>query len=349
MNFNNTFKLLIKVFGLLSISIALNSCLKEEVEPPRSMEEIYNEEGLPVTVEVIETSGFTKELSFYANLEAAKESHQSAMVNDKIIKINKKLGDYVEEDEVVIEFPTDNPSMQYDQAKVAYENAKKTFERMKGLLQAGEISQQMYDDVETNYYVSKRNFESIKQMLFVEAPIKGRLISLPYKVGEIPEPGSNLFTVAQLGIMIAKINVSDKEIGQIKLGMKAIAKWNDMEFEGRVSEIPLTMNQDTKSFQVEVSINNPKNILKSGILTTIELKASNNEDAIVLNRNLINRKNDMEFVYIAKNGYAMEKQVETGATNGLEVQITSGLMPKDTLINCCSNLLENGKKIRIKK
>lgn len=325
------------------------SCSEEEKVESKSMEEIHEEEGLPVEIKTIEKTGFSKSLSFYAPVHGIKQTRKSAMVPDEVLKINANIGDYVNEGDIIMEFPTDNPTVQYEQAKTGYETAKKTFDRMKKLLEAGEISQQQYDNTESQYLVSKRNYESIKQMLFVDAPISGTIISMPLRIGDIPARDGELFTVAQLHKMVAKISVSEKEIGSIKKGMKAFAHYNGEEFTGFVTDVPLAMDPATRSFQVEIQFNNPKKELKSGVSVDINVDIMNMDSTIVVPRNIISSDNGKHYVFINDNGSAKITYVELGQESGIEVEITEGLLPGDELINCCKNMVKDGLKIKVVK
>ena len=70
------------------------------------------------------------------------------------------------------------PSVQYSQAKAAYELAKKTYERMKDIYQSGGISKQQLDQVHTNYEVSKANWNAVQQLINVRAPITGYVTAI---------------------------------------------------------------------------------------------------------------------------------------------------------------------------
>ncbi|MBX3042337.1 MAG: efflux RND transporter periplasmic adaptor subunit [Candidatus Kapabacteria bacterium] len=337
------------IFLLLlgTISFTFTSCMKEKVEPPKSMEQIKSEEGIPVTVIEVKTSGFSKELSYFAQLVPIKETVEISKVSDKIIKLNVSVGDYVKEGQIVMEFPSNNPALQYDQAKAALDNAEITVKRMKELLDAGEISQQMYDNTNTQYIVSKRNFEQLNQVINVKAPASGMIINLPYRAGDVPELGKVLFSVANTGKMIAKLNVSDKEIGFIKKGMEADVRWNGSIFKGRVSMIGLEMSPMTRSFPVEIELNNPKNELKSGLSVDVRIKISDESEIIAIDRKYIIDDNDKKFVFVSDNGKSVKKEVTTGKESGVMVEITGGLNVGESLISCCTTFLEDGTKIKV--
>jgi RND family efflux transporter MFP subunit len=334
------------ILTLLMI-FSLSSCTEEKKEIPKSIEDLHKENGLPVKTMIISKSGFAKSLSFYAPLKGIKQTTEGAMLGDEILKINAKIGDYVKAGDVIVEFPKDNPALQYEQAKTALESAEKTFNRMKALLESGEISQQQYDNTETQYLVSKRNFEQLEQMLFVETPISGTVVSMPYRVGDIPKRESELFTVAQLEQMIATVNVSEKEISMLKKGMKAVAHYQGKDYEGRVIDIPLAMNQMTRSFPVEIQFANAGKSLKSGASVDITVDIFDSDSLIAIPRNIIYEENEGSYVFVNVNGIAKKQEIATGQVSGLQVEVLSGLKEGDEIINCCKNMIEDGTKIKV--
>lgn len=335
------------IAAILLLSITMQSCLREEAEPPKGMEQIQQEEGLPVTVSTISKGNFNTGLTYTATLKGIKESIETAKVGDKIQKINVSVGSVVKQGDVIVEFPKNNPALQFDQAKAALEITKKTFKRMEELLKAGEISQQQYDQVETEYLVSKRNFEQLNQILNIQAPISGTIISLPFREGDVPKMGDVLFTVSQMSRMVTNVFVTDKEMTFIKKGMKAEVDWNGKKYSGRVSNIDLAMDPHTRAFPVEIEINNPSQELKSGMIVNISIQTSNTEDAIVVPKQFVKHDESNHFVYVLNNDTAKVRIVEIGQTSGNDIEIVSGLQVGDKIISCCMNTLKDGIKVKV--
>lgn len=347
MSFND-FKKHAIVFTLAIISVfTISACMREKTEPPKSMEQIKSDEGIPVTITEIVPTGFTKELAYFATLNAYKETTEMAKVSDKILKVNANVGAFVKEGQVIMEFPSNNPIMQYEQAKAALDNAEITVKRMKELLDAGEISKQMYDNANTQYVVSKKNYEQLNQLITVKAPFSGTIISMPFRVGDVPKVNDVLFTVALTNKMIAKVNVSDREIGFIKKGMQADVVWNGNTYKGVVSLIGLELSPITRSFPIEIDINNPKNDLKSGISVEVQIKISDDSNVIAIDRKFIINDNNKQYVFVQGDGVAIKKEIQTGKESGVMVQVTSGLQAGDKLISCCTTFLEDGTKIKV--
>lgn len=328
-------------------SFLLFSCSKEEKAQAKSMEQIQKEEGIPVKIEVLGTKDFVKNLNFYSQLSGIVESTKMSMVGDKVKKLRYKLGDAVKEGQVVMEFPTDNPRLQFDQARIALENAEKTYKRMSELLKAGETSQQTYDNVETQYLVAKRNFESLKQMLWVEAPVSGNIVALFVKEGEDIGPDKPMFTVAQINRLKAKFWVSESEIRYINMGAYATIISSGKEYPAKISEIAFAMDPRTRAFQVEAQLDNPRRELKSGMTVDIRIKTYENANALVIPRSLIQRDHEKRYVWVDGGGIASRKYIETGEESGIDVEVISGLSAGDKIITQGASMLEEGIKLNV--
>lgn len=322
-------------------------CASKSNDEAKSMEQIQGEQGIPVKIETVSYKPFQKYLSFYSKITGIKEATKGAMTGGKIEKINASVGDYVKEKQVIVEFDTDNPALQYEQAKTSYENAKKNYDRIKILLDAGETSQANYDGAETQYLVSKRNYESLRQMLFVEAPFDGRVVDIKVNAGDNVNKDAHLFTVAQTNVMRAKIWVSEKEIGSIKKGMKTIAIYNDKEYPGKITDVSLGVDPYRQSFYVESEFNNPRNELMNGVTSEIKVLVYENLKAIIIPRNLLMTDEKGYYLFTENNGKAVKIYAENGHESGIYYELSKGLKPGDRLIVQGADQLEDGTTVKV--
>ncbi len=344
-------RLINKTFWFYTLTLILGlfvfGCGSKSNEETKSMEQIQSEEGIPVKVETVAYKPFQKYLSFYSKLTGIKEATKGAMTGGKIEKINVRVGDYVKENQVIVEFDTDNPALQYEQARTSYENAKKSYDRIKSLLEAGETSQANFDGAETQYLVSKRNYESLKQMLFVESPLDGRIVDLKVNAGDNVNKDVHLFTVAQTSIMRAKIWVSEKEIGLIKKGMKAEAVYNGKNYQGKISDVSLGIDPARQSFYAEAEFNNPGNELMNGVTVEIKVLIYENQNAIIIPRNLMMSDEKGHYLFTENNGKAVKVYAENGRESGIYYELSKGLKPGDRLIIKGADQIENGTTVKV--
>jgi membrane fusion protein, multidrug efflux system len=319
----------------------------EEKQETKSLEQIRNEEGVPVKVKEIKAQPFQKTLSFYTQFEGIKEATKGAMVGGRIDRIRAKVGDQVVKDQVIVEFAEDNPGLQFDQAKTAFENAEKTYHRMKALLDAGETSQASFDGVEANYLVTKRNLESLTQMLYVQAPFSGTVVDIKVNEGDNVKNEVPLFKVAQINRMRAKVWANDEEIGMIKKGMKAYTIINDKKFIGIISDISMAIDPMKRAFYAVVEFDNPGLVLKSGMTADIKVLVYDNPQAIVIPRNLVMRDGKGIYVYVTNDNMASKRYIANGRDEGINYEVSAGLKPGEILITQGSALINDGTKVKV--
>lgn len=337
-------KLYLIVFLTASLLIG---CSSDDTEESKSMAEIQSDEGVPVVVETVSKQYFKKELTFFSRLSGIQQTTRTSAVGGRIEKINFKVGDFVKKNDIVVEFPIDNPAIQYEQAKAAYENSKKNYERMKTLLEAGETSQANFDGAETKYLVDKRNFEMANQALFIDAPYDGVIVELMVNKGDGVDSKIPLFTVARLDKMKAKLWASEDEVKQIKKGMAAELLYDGKIYEGKVTEISIAVDQANRAFSVEVEFDNAKRELTPGLSTEIAVKVYENKEAVIVPRNLIQNNGEAKYVFVVKDGTAEMRKLKTGEENGLFIEVTNGLLTGDKLIVKGANRVTDGQKINV--
>jgi RND family efflux transporter MFP subunit len=232
------------------------SCGGEGTKSGNKKNDSENETLTAVTVENLQTRHFKVYLNYYSKLRGIKEATVGALIGGRIEKINFGVGESVKEKDVIVQFPLDAPASMYEQTKSAFENSEKNYERAKVLLESGETSQSTFDGLKTNYLVDKRNFETQKQMLFVEAPFDGVISEMKVKVGDNVQSKDPLFTVAQLSKMVTKIWATEYEIRNIKRGMRAEIESGNKKYFGRVIEVSLVADPNKQSFYEEIKFDN---------------------------------------------------------------------------------------------
>jgi RND family efflux transporter MFP subunit len=269
------------------------------------------------------------------------------MVSDEVERVNVEVGEYVEENQVLLSFPPDTPSAKYQQAKVAYENAKITFERIDQLFQTGGISEQDRDNAKAAYDVASADWDTVRSMVQVQAPIEGYVTRINVRESDNVNPGDMLMTISQIDRMKTKVWASDSEVGGIRKGQRATARWNGVEINGRVAQVDMAMDTDKQAFGVVLEFQNNERILKVGVIADINIVTYSNPESLVIERKNIMRVGDRYFVYIAENGQALQRDISMGRQHGLQVEITDGLAMGDTLITEGQLLLDQGSKIKI--
>jgi len=314
------------LFVMVLIIVNLVACSAES-EEAKSMEQIYKEEGVPVKIKEVQLQLFEKKHSYHAVLTGIEESTVSARLADRIEKVLVNIGDYVNKDQMLMTFPTNNPSAQYHQAKVAYDNAKSSFDRIKNLYNNGGISLQNYDNAKTQYEVAKANYAAVSQMVKVLAPISGYVTKINVVESENVKFEDELATISKTNKLKAKVWVSEKEISKVETGLSAIATWNEQVIQGKVVQVDMAINQNSQAFGAVLEFENNGNGLHCGVTAEIDIITSQNPAAIIVNTKDILKSAEGDYVFVNVNGQAERRVIVQGERQNLEVEIVEGLNP----------------------
>ncbi|MDD3050216.1 MAG: efflux RND transporter periplasmic adaptor subunit [Candidatus Cloacimonetes bacterium] len=337
------------LFSLVILSVLFISCSKKEKMTGKNIEEIYSNDGIPVRVEAIKPESFSQVMSFNAMITAKEQTSASSMIAAEVSAVKAKVGDYVEKDFVVVEFPEDTPSIQYLQAKSAYLNSKNIYNRMQNLYEKGGISLQELENTKTMYEVDEANLTALSKMLKVRAPISGIITQLTVKESDNTESGQILFTVANASELKTTIWASEKEIVHLKKDMTATASWNNYTFNGKITQVSLTMNRDKQAFAVDLVFKNSHKMNINGVTALIKITNYHNENAVVVDRKNSREDSSGRYVYIAKGDKAEKRYVDILRESGIKLEIGDGISAGENLIVEGINLLGNNKKIKIIK
>lgn len=326
---------------LALILIALAGCGGKK-EKAKNMQQIQADQGIPVKVRVLEPETYEQQLRYNAALAGSEESTAQAMVSDVITQIHAKVGDRVSKGQVIVSFPTNTPAAQYEQASTAFAAQKQAYERMQRLFDKGAISRQDLDNMETAYKVSKANLDASEQMIKVRAPISGIITAFHVNQAEKVFPGKDLFTVSATGGYKAVMMVPDAEVSQIKKGAKVTASVNGETITGRISQVALALDPQTRAVRVEALFPGLNRNISYGSNAQINVIVLSKPNCLVVNREHISFENGNAWVWLHENNRAVRREIQTGLSDQLHYEVINGLNAGDQLIvEGISQLAEN--------
>ena len=93
-------------------------------------------------------------------------------------------------------------------------------------------------------------------------------------IGSLVGPATNGFSIADTQTVKAVFGVPDIYINRARIGQRLAITTDALpgQFEGRVTAISPAADAKSRVFSVEVSIQNPNNLLKSGMIATLSYR-----------------------------------------------------------------------------
>lgn len=256
---------------------------------------------------------------------------------------------------------------QLGQAQAASLNAQQNFARAQALLDANALTQVDYDSAKAqldstsaSVKTAEGAVQNAKQALSdceLVAPMDSWVTNRNVDVGDFAATGTVGFTLVDTRQVKAVFGVPDTLLAQVQLGQRQRVTTEALPqaFEGRITAISPQADQKSRSFQVEVTIPNPRNELKSGMVATLDLGQGKLERAVtVVPLSAIVSPSDgmkMFAVYVvareAGHDVARRHQVELGDTYGNRVAVTQGLATGERVISNGANFVREGDAVQV--
>ena len=197
--------------------------------------------------------------------------------NGKVENIYFKKGQNVKKGQTICALETQNKYELLEAARANLNDTKSKYESQLKLAQKSFVSENSLNSLEASYEKAKadyRNAELNKEYLNVKAPIDGIINDINIEVGELATNGEICAVLMDSDPIIVKGNVSEKNISKLNTDAPAkVQLIGGTVLEGKINYISSIADPDTRTFTVEVAIDNPNNQIKVG--TTAEIFVSN--------------------------------------------------------------------------
>ena len=295
-----------------------------------------------VTVETVHIQNVEMVSTFTGNAEGYAINNISPQQNRRITKLLVDVGDRVKKGQKVAEL--DNSAL--NQAKVQYENNKAAFDRANKLYEFGGLAKANWEAAKTAYEVSKSSYENLLENTVLRSPIAGVITARNYDNGDMS--GNNpIFVVQKIDPIKIIINVSESLYSYIKKGMVVDVEFDALigqSFKGKVSRITPSIDQATRTFVVELVVDNNAEVIKPGMYARTTIKYGNRPNIVVPDRSVVKQLGSgNRFVYVYKeDGTVNFQKVELGQRFDKNYEILSGLNDGDQVVVTGQNALKNG-------
>ena len=191
--------------------------------------------------------------------------------------------------------------------------------------------------------VSKSNANASSTL--IRSTISGVILDIPVKVGNSVilsntfNDGTTIATVANMNDLIFRGNIDETEVGQLVNGMNmkiTIGALQDLKFDAALEYIsPKAVESNgANQFEIKAAVKLVEGgKIRSGYSANAEIVLARADKVLSIPESAIEFSGDSTFVYVIK-GEGKEKsyertQVETGLSDGVNVEIKKGITAKD--------------------
>jgi membrane fusion protein (multidrug efflux system) len=161
-------------------------------------------------------------------------------------------------------------------------------------------------------------------------------------------PGTPITTIDDISIIKLDFTVPEVYLSALSPGQLVSAKspaFPDETFEGALKTIRSRVDPVTRSVIARAHIDNPDRRLRPGMLLTVRVTRAATT-ALAVREAALQQVADRTFVYVAKDGRAVQRDVTTGQREPGFVEITDGLALGEPVVTEGLLKLRDGMPIR---
>jgi RND family efflux transporter MFP subunit len=272
-------------------------------------------------------------------VDPATKVDVKAPVSGRVVAVKVREGARVARGQVLAEVEPDVTQAQalygvrgeVAKAGVAFRQADRNYAQQAALFREGLISEKEHraakvdrDLAEENLRTAKANYQIVEdrgipiggkagiQQARVTAPMDGVVVKKGVEPGDIITSGVNgfnggtvLFTVADLGSLLVKVNLNEVDIAKVKVGQAVrvtLDAYPQASFTGKVRFVAPAAEvvEKIKVFKVEVALDELADSFRTGMSANVEILGDRRERAVSVPLEALQRRDGQTVVYRLK-------------------------------------------------
>ena len=237
------------------------------------------------------------------------------------------------------------------QAQATYDVAQNHLESLKAVSRAASLQQAegQLSSAKGKYLAAEAQVSYSE----VRSPITGVVTDRPLFPGETANSGSTLITVMDTSFLFAKVHLSQTVAQRLKVGDSASVSvpGTDEPLPAKIFLVSPALDPGSTTVEVWLRIDNRAGKYKAGTPVGTSIKGRTVAKAIKVPLSAVITATDgsKSVMVVGSDGAAHKKAVQTGISDGEDVQITQGLDGSETVITTAAYGLDDGTKVKIGK
>ncbi|HEX7055233.1 MAG TPA: efflux RND transporter periplasmic adaptor subunit [Burkholderiales bacterium] len=362
-------KALLATGGLFAAVLAAGYAAVAQKPAPASAPEAPKAlEFLPGDLYTVEPRTLERTLPLTGTLAPLVEATLRAKVAGELVELAAREGEPVREGEVLARIdPTElRARVAAREADVAAARAQlvwaeKNRATQRALLEKRFISQNAYDNVESNYRVALARLRAAEAELalarkslgdsVLRAPFSGVVAERFAKPGERIAVDARVVSLVDLSRLELEAAVPASEIAQVRVGQALefrVDGFGERTFAGRIERINPATVAGSRSINVYAAIDNPGGELRAGMFAHGTAILERIAGALFIPAAAVRREGGRPFVYALADARVVRRPVTLGAPDSTGwVQVLDGLRAGERIVRANLGVLREGAAARL--
>jgi membrane fusion protein, multidrug efflux system len=209
--------------------------------------------------------------------EADKRVALATRTGGIITELTVKQGDAVKSGDVILSLDAEDKKSMVQTAEQTLAQRKSEMGSSEALAKRGNLAKRALDEARTALVTAQSQLETARAELTrlqVIAPFNGVLDKVDVQNGSSVQQGAPVATLLSLDPIIAVGEISERSLASVRIGGKAQVRLVDGRTkEGTIRYISKEASAQTRTYPVEVAIENADNSIPAGMTTEVMLWA----------------------------------------------------------------------------
>ncbi len=183
----------------------------------------------------------------------------------------------------------------------------------------------------------------------VESPVSGVVSARFVFVGDMASPAAPMLTIMG-DAMEVQIAVDEVMVSQVSAGKPVsvtVASYPGVTFAGKVASTAPSLDPRTRALAAKVEVDDPGARLKPGMFAQVSVTASNRDNVLMIPKLAVTTRSQRQIVFVASRGVAAMREVQSGLTDGVNIEIISGLKEAEAVILNNLSDLADGDPVQV--
>ena len=309
------------------------------------------EAAIPVKTAAVARGDISSYIETHARLEAERWVTVVARTQGTLEELLVEEGDRVGEGRLLARLDKTELSLRVEQDEVALGQARASHNRRQALFERQLLSEEEYEGARNqlaNAEVALKESRLNLAYADIRAPIAGLLMQRNVEIGDLVRAGEELFAVADLEPLLARIRIPEKRVRQVQVGQLAEITAAGSEGEPVAAQVRMiNPGIDPQSGTVKVTLEVSGGTgLKPGMFVTVRLITDVHAGTLVIPKKALVLETDEDDVFVIGEGRARRRGVELGYVSGGLVEVVSGLAEGEEVITIGQQGLKDGSAVR---
>lgn len=236
---------------------------------------------MSVRTKFLDASPRTREISVLGVFKASRQATIRAETTGLIEEILAEEGNEIKANDLIVRIAIKNREKKLEEARALLKQREIEFQANQKLTQKGFRARTKLAESQANLEAARAALRAIELDIGktkVKAPFTGVLNKREVELGDFVDIGDVIAKIVDFDPIIIEAQITEKDVHLLQMGASGYVTFSDGEqIQGKISYIGSIANENTRTFPIELTIENINKKLSEGITAELFLPVRTEE------------------------------------------------------------------------